>query len=301
MKILLLGRDGQVGWELERALAPLGTLVALGRAPAGTLGADLSDLDALARTIRETAPDVIVNAAAYTAVDDAEDEPERARRINAEAPEVLAREAAALRAVLVHYSTDYVFDGSGEAAWRETDTPAPLNTYGATKLAGEEAIRASDAAHLILRTSWVYSTRRRNFIRSMLRLAAQREKLQLVHDQIGAPTGAELIADVTAHALRHAASGAAQSGTYHLAAAGETSWHAYATFVIERARELGATLEVREIEPIPSAGFPTRAARPANSRLDCAALEAAFGLSLPDWRTGVARTVSELVDAETEG
>ncbi|OPZ06476.1 MAG: dTDP-4-dehydrorhamnose reductase [Alphaproteobacteria bacterium ADurb.BinA305] len=282
MKILLLGKNGQVGWELQRALAPVGTVVALDRGGADGLHGDLEDLDGIDRTVRSLAPDVIVNAAAYTAVDKAETDVERAQRINAEAPGVLARAAATVGALLVHYSTDYVFDGSGDTPWRENAPTAPLSVYGRSKLAGEEAIRAAGCRHLILRTSWVYAARGGNFARTMLRLAAERERLTVIADQLGAPTGAELIADVSAHALR--------------AEDGETSWHGYSRFVIETARELGVALKVEEIAPIATRDYPTAAARPLNSRLDTSRLRERFGLALPDWRDGVARMLREILD-----
>ena len=294
MKILLLGKNGQVGWEAQRALAPLGELVALDRHGSDGLCGDLEQVDALADTVRRLAPDVIVNAAAYTAVDKAEQEAERARAINADAVAMLARQAHELGALLVHYSTDYVFDGSGAQPWREDDAPAPLSVYGATKLAGEQAIRASGCEHLIFRTSWVYAARGGNFARTMLRLAAEREQLSVIDDQIGAPTGAELIADVSAHAIRSTLKDRSLCGTYHLAAAGQTSWHAYASFVIDHARRTGATLAVQKISPIPTANYPTPATRPLNSRLDTRRLRSRFGLHLADWRDGVARMLAEL-------
>ncbi|HNM55624.1 MAG TPA: dTDP-4-dehydrorhamnose reductase [Thauera aminoaromatica] len=296
MKILLLGKNGQVGWELQRALAPVGTVVALDRGGADGLHGDLEDLDGIDRTVRSLAPDVIVNAAAYTAVDKAETDVERAQRINAEAPGVLARAAATVGALLVHYSTDYVFDGSGDTPWRENAPTAPLSVYGRSKLAGEEAIRAAGCRHLILRTSWVYAARGGNFARTMLRLAAERERLTVIADQHGAPTGAELIADVSAHALRAEHADRSLGGTYHLAASGETSWHGYASFVIEQARKLGATLKAGEIAPIGTRDYPTAAARPLNSRLDTSRLRERFGLALPDWRDGVARMLREILD-----
>ena len=296
MKILLLGKNGQVGWELQRALAPVGTVVALDRGGADGLHGDLEDLDGIDRTVRSLAPDVIVNAAAYTAVDKAETDVERAQRINAEAPGVLARAAATVGALLVHYSTDYVFDGSGDTPWRENAPTAPLSVYGRSKLAGEEAIRAAGCRHLILRTSWVYAARGGNFARTMLRLAAERERLTVIADQLGAPTGAELIADVSAHALRAEHADRSLGGTYHLAAGGETSWHGYASFVIEQARKLGATLKAGEIAPIGTRDYPTAAARLLNSRLDTSRLRERFGLALPDWRDGVARMLREILD-----
>ena len=298
MRILLLGKNGQVGWELQRALAPLGEVVALDRHGEQGLCGDLADLDGLAATLRALAPDVIVNAAAYTAVDKAESEPELALRINGEAPGVLAREAARLGAWLVHYSTDYVFDGSGELPWCEEAPTGPLSSYGRSKLAGEAAIAASGARALVFRTSWVYAARGGNFAKTMLRLARERDQLRVIADQIGAPTGAELIADVTAHALRQAigsADGANLGGVYHLAAAGETSWFDYARFVLEQAERAGEVLKVgpEQIEAIPTSAYPTPAQRPLNSRLDTTRLRETFGLNLPDWRDGVARMLTE--------
>ncbi|AJE22094.1 dTDP-4-dehydrorhamnose reductase [Azotobacter chroococcum] len=298
MRILLLGKNGQVGWELQRALAPLGELVALDRHGERGLCGDLADLDALAATVREIAPDAIVNAAAYTAVDKAESEPELALRINGEAPGVLAREAARLGAWLVHYSTDYVFDGSGESPWREDAPTGPLSVYGRSKLAGELAIAASGARALVFRTSWVYAARGGNFAKTMLRLARERDQLRVIADQIGAPTGAELIADVTAHALRQAMGSADASplgGVYHLAAAGETSWFDYARFVLLQAEQAGEVLKVGhgQIEAIPTSAYPTPAQRPLNSRLDTTKLQETFGLHLPNWQDGVARMLTE--------
>lgn len=296
MKILLLGKNGQVGWELQRALAPLGVVVALDRAGADGLHGDLEDLDGLGRTVRSLAPDLIVNAAAYTAVDKAETDVERASRVNGEAPGVLAAGALEVGALLVHYSTDYVFDGSGDRPWHEDAPTGPLSVYGRTKLAGEDAIRASGCRHLIFRTSWVHAARGSNFARTMLRLAAERERLTVIADQIGAPTGADLIADVSAHAVRATAADPGLGGTYHLVADGATSWHGYARFVIDTARDLGVTLKVAEIAPIASRDYPTAAARPLNSRLDTQRLRSAFGLHLPDWRDGVARMLHEILD-----
>ena len=293
MKILLLGKNGQVGWELQRSLAPLGELVACGSAEA-----DLGDLPALSALVRRMRPQIIVNAAAHTAVDRCETEPERAMAINADAPGLLAREAALIDALLVHYSTDYVFDGSGSRPWAEADATGPLNIYGRSKLAGEEAIRASGCRHLILRTSWVYAARGGNFARTMLRLAGERESLNVIDDQIGAPTGAELIADVTAHTVRGVARRPDLAGTYHLAAAGATSWHGFATHVIEAARGMAArAVEVAPdaIHAVPSTAFATPVRRPLNSRLDCSKLERAFDLQLPDWRVGVDRLLAELL------
>ena len=296
MKILLLGKNGQVGWELQRSLSMLGELVALDSRSTGHCG-DLSDLDGLARTVQTVQPAVIVNAAAYTAVDKAESEPDRAHLINAEAPAVLAREAERRGAWLVHYSTDYVFDGSGKRPWTEGDAPAPINVYGASKLAGERNVASQCANHLIFRTSWVYAARGGNFAKTMLRLAKERDRLTVIDDQFGAPTGAELLADVTAHAIRAVLRDPALAGIYHLAAAGETNWNAYARFVLDTARELDPKLviQAQAVDPVPTTGFPTPAARPLNSRLDCSRLEAAFGLRLPPWQDGVARMLREIL------
>lgn len=299
MKILLLGKNGQIGWELQRSLAPLGELVALDRhstPPEGGPG-DLADPDGLRETVQRLRPDVIVNAAAHTAVDRAESEPELARAVNTLAPGALAEAAQATGALLVHYSTDYVFDGHGDAPWREDAATAPLSVYGTTKRDGEDLIRASGARHLILRTSWVYAARGSNFARTMLRLAQERERLTVIDDQWGAPTGAELIADVTAHAIRQARREPACAGTYHLSAAGETSWHGYACFVLDTARALkpGLVLQAQEVAPVPSSAFAAAARRPLNSRLDTARLRERFGLTLPHWQTGVRRMLAEIL------
>lgn len=296
MKILLFGKNGQVGWELQRALAPLGELVVLG-SDSSEFAADFSDPESLATTVRAVAPQWIVNAAAYTAVDRAESESDLARAINADAPGVLAREAASIGAHLVHYSTDYVFDGSGSTPWVEDAPTGPLGIYGATKLEGEEAIRRSGCLHLILRTSWVYAARGGNFAKTMLKLAQERDALKVIDDQIGAPTGADLLADVTAHAVRQATRQPEVCGTYHLAAAGHTSWHAYAVHVIEQARAQGRPIRVaREaIEAVPTSAFPTPARRPGNSRLDTRKLQQAFDLHLPSWQTGVDRMLAEVL------
>jgi dTDP-4-dehydrorhamnose reductase len=296
VKILLFGCNGQVGWELQRALAPLGEAVTLDF-DSKDFAADFTQPEALAATVRAVAPQIIVNAAAHTAVDKAETEPELARTINASAPAVLAREAQALGAWLVHYSTDYVFDGSGTTPWTEDAPSGPLSVYGHTKLEGEQAIRASDCHHLILRTSWVYAARGGNFARTMLRLAAERDRLSVIDDQIGAPTGAELLADVTAHALRSVLAQPGLGGTYHAVAGGHTSWHGYASHVIAFARAAGQPVRVKsqDIAAVPSSAFPTPAQRPRNSRLDTRKLQQSFGLSLPDWRTGVDRMLREVL------
>jgi len=297
MKILLFGKNGQVGWELQRSLAPLGELIALDFDSPGDLKADFTQPDTLAATVRAVQPDVIVNAAAHTAVDKAESEAELARAINASSPGVLAREAASLNAWLVHYSTDYVFDGSGDAPRSEDAPTNPLSVYGRTKLEGEELIRASGCPHLILRTSWVYAARGGNFARTMLRLAAEREQLKVIDDQIGAPTGADLLADVTAHALRTARQQPELGGTYHAVATGETSWHGYARFVIEWARQHGHAVKVapEAITALPTSAYPTAAKRPLNSRLSTAKLRSGFSLTLPAWELGVERMLNEVL------
>jgi dTDP-4-dehydrorhamnose reductase len=301
MKILLLGKNGQVGWELQRALAPLGNVIALDRQGAEGLCGDLAQLDALAASIRAVAPQVIVNAAAYTAVDKAEGDAEAARRINSEAPGVLAQEAARLGAWLVHYSTDYVFDGSGNSPWQESNATGPLSVYGHTKLAGETAIAASSAKALVFRTSWVYAARGNNFTKTMLRLAQERDTLNVVCDQIGAPTGADLIADVTALALRQvlsASDGAFLPSIYHLAAAGETSWHGYARFVLEQAQQKGMVLKVspEQIGAISTDAYPVPAPRPRNSRLNTTRLQHTFNVTMPPWQQGVQRMLNEILD-----
>jgi dTDP-4-dehydrorhamnose reductase len=292
MKIVVFGKSGQVGWELLRALDTIGEVISFGHVP----GADFTKTEELAATIRAIEPNVIVNAAAYTAVDKAEDEPELATLINAEAPRVLAREAAILGAWLIHYSTEYVFDGSGTIPWLETDVALPLNVYGASKLAGEQAIQTSGCQHLIFRTSWVYSARGKNFLKTILRLAMEQETLSIVDDQIGAPTGADLLADTTARAILAALGNPNLSGLYNVAAAGETSWHGYARFVIDLARQRSANLKVGSVFPVASAGFPAKAKRPLNSRLDTRKLRESFNIALPDWRQGVEHTIADVLE-----
>jgi dTDP-4-dehydrorhamnose reductase len=297
MKILLLGKNGQVGWELQRSLAPLGEVLALDSKSTGYCG-DLNDLEGIAATVRTYAPDVIVNAAAYISVDKAESEPAQAQRVNAEAVAVLAREAQLLGAWLVHYSTDYVFDGSSARPWQEADAVAPLSVYGASKLSGEQAIQASGCNHLIFRTSWVYAARGNNFAKTMLRLARERDSLSVIADQFGAPTSAELLADVTAHAVRSAMAKPELAGLYHLAAGGETTWHSYARFVLEQAAAAGIALKVapQQVAAIATSAYPTAAQRPLNSRLNTDKLQQAFALQLPDWQAGVARMLSETLE-----
>ncbi len=296
MRILLLGKNGQVGWELQRSLAPLGELIALDRHSTDYCG-DLSQPDAVAQTVKTLKPTVIVNAAAYTAVDKAETETELAYTINAKAPEALAQAAKQTGAWLVHYSTDYVFNGSGNQAWQETDAVAPLSVYGQSKLAGEQAIQAAEGLHLIFRTSWVYAARGNNFAKTMLRLAKERDQLSVINDQIGAPTGAELLADVTAHAIRSGLQKPELSGLYHLAAAGETSWYDYARYVLDYARQRDIELKIAEnaISAIPTRAYPTPAQRPLNSRLNIEKLQNQFDLKLPDWQLGVERMLAEVL------
>ena len=295
MKILLLGKNGQLGWELQRSLAPLGDVVALSSASTDYCG-DLNNLSGLTQTIRDIAPDIIVNAAAYTAVDKAETDNDSARAVNALAPALLAQEAKRSGAWLIHYSTDYVFDGSGETPWKETDSTGPLSAYGKTKLEGEQAIQASECKHLIFRTSWVYAARGANFAKTMLRLAQEREQLNVINDQFGAPTGAELLADVSAHCVRHAMQHHEVSGLYHLAASGVTSWYEYARYAIEFARNAGIQIKVSPdaIKPIPTSAYPLPAPRPTNSRLATQQIQTTFGLTLPHWQTGVSRMLSEV-------
>ena len=295
MKILLLGKGGQVGWELQRSLAPLGELIALEFDSTDYCG-DFTNLTGLANTVRQVKPDVIVNAAAHTAVDKAESEPELVRTINAIAPGVLADEAEKLGAWLIHYSTDYVFDGSGTTPWKETDATGPLGVYGQTKLEGEQAV-ARCTRHLIFRTSWVYAAHGANFAKTMLRLAKERDELKVIADQFGAPTGAELLADVTAQAIRTTQDKPELAGLYHLVAGGETSWYDYAQFVIAFAKQSGETIRVTPdaIKPIPTTDYPTPAKRPLNSRLDTTKLKTTFDLQLPDWRDGVRRVLTEIL------
>ena len=303
MNILLLGSGGQVGWELQRALAPLGAVQAFdahtpGPDVASHLRADFTQPEQVLELIRVVQPDVIVNAAAHTAVDKAESEPELARQINALTPALIATEAARLGALLVHYSTDYVFDGSGKHPRDEASPPEPLSVYGRTKLEGEQAIQASGCRHLIFRTSWVYGARGGNFARTMLRLAAERDELNVIDDQIGAPTGADLLADVTAHAIRHVGAGHEDAlGLYHLVASGQTSWHAYASFVIEWARAAGEPIRVASdaVRALGTIDYPTPARRPLNSRLCTDKLQQVFGLTLPPWQQGVSRMLTEIL------
>ncbi|MBS0484737.1 MAG: dTDP-4-dehydrorhamnose reductase [Proteobacteria bacterium] len=294
-KILLFGKKGQVGWELQRSLAPLGELIALHSTSTDFCG-DLTDLAGVRQTIRKIAPDIIVNAAAYTAVDKAESEPELAHALNAEAPGVIASEAKQQNAWLVHYSTDYVFNGHGDQPFVETDATEPLNTYGKTKLQGEKNIQASGCLHLIFRTSWVYSANGNNFIKTILRLAQQRDKLTVVNDQIGSPTGAELIADITALALLMTKHNPEISGLYHLTASGSTSWYEFAKYILESAESANLPLKIKStaLQPIASSDFPSAAQRPFNSRLSSLKLAKTFDLMLPAWQCGVKRALTEI-------
>lgn len=296
MKILLFGANGQVGHELRRALAPLGDIVCTTRSGllAGATRCEVADFDtpkSLPPLIERVAPDVVVNAAAYTAVDKAESEPGAAFRANAESPGEIARACARCNALLVHYSTDYVFDGTGTRPYREDDPVSPLGVYGESKLAGEEAIRASGARHMIFRTAWVYADHGRNFLLTMLRLGTEREELRVVADQIGTPTPAALIADVTSQVLAHQPQ---VSGTWHLTASGQTSWHGFAEAIFDRA--LGAGLIHRRplVVPIKTIEYPTPARRPAYSCLDNSRLRDDFGVVFPDWRNGLDRILGQL-------
>jgi dTDP-4-dehydrorhamnose reductase len=298
MKILLLGRNGQLGWQLQRSLAPLGEVIALASQaqdnPNQWCG-DLANLEGLRQTVRALAPDLVVNAAAYTAVDKAQTDTEQAYAVNALGPAVLAEETLRLGAWLAHYSTDYVFDGSGTRSWRESDACAPLSVYGASKRQGELEV-ARNPRHLILRTSWVYAARGSNFAKTMLRLGAERDELRVIDDQMGAPTGAELLADASAIALRQAMAQPALAGLYHCAASGQTSWHGYAQFVFQEARALGIPVRVTQerLVPIKSAEYPVAAPRPLNSRLDCAKIADVFSIYLPSWQLGVRRILQEI-------
>ncbi|EPM3638213.1 dTDP-4-dehydrorhamnose reductase [Enterobacter roggenkampii] len=294
MKILLIGKNGQVGWELQRSLATLGDVVAVDYFD-NTLCGDLSNPQGIAQTIQTVKPDVIVNAAAHTAVDKAETEQELSRLLNADSVEVIAKESAKLGALLIHYSTDYVFNGEGTHYRNEDEQTGPLNVYGETKLAGELAVAKHNARHFIFRTSWVYATRGANFAKTMLRLAKEKEKLSIINDQFGAPTGAELLADATAIAIRTAVNNQKLFGTYHLVASGETTWFDYAQYVFSIAKELGETLSLKEVIGVDTSAYPTPARRPHNSRLSNKKFQTAFEVKLPDWKVGVKRVVTEIL------
>jgi dTDP-4-dehydrorhamnose reductase len=295
MNILLTGKNGQVGFELQRALAPLGTVHAVGSADC-----DLSDADALRALIQSVKPQLIVNPAAYTAVDRAESEPEKARAVNTVAPGVMGEEAKRLGAAVIHFSTDYVFDGTQATPYAESDAVGPQSVYGQTKLDGERALAQVTPHHIILRTSWVVGAHGGNFAKTMLRLAADRDELKVVADQFGAPTSAALLADVTAHLARQIQREGAAGfpfGTYHLAAAGETSWHEYAQFVIGEAINAGKAIKAtpERVLPIPAAAYPTPAKRPQNSRLNTSKIQRTFGLELPHWRSGVSHILQQIL------
>jgi dTDP-4-dehydrorhamnose reductase len=296
MKLLLLGCNGQVGWELQRSLLPLGEVIPCDFDLSPDRRADFSNPSAVADLVARVRPDVIVNSAAYTAVDKAESEAELARLINSTTVGAIAEQAKKRGALLVHYSTDYVFDGSGKSPRDELAPTGPLSVYGVTKLEGENLIRASGCRHVIMRTSWVYAARGHNFIKTMLRLAGERETLSVIDDQIGAPTGAELLADVTAHVIRSLSEGRGEEGTFHCVAKGETSWFGYARFIIEWARINGQTIKVTSegVQPISTAQYPTPAARPLNSRLSTDKLARVFALGLPYWHFGVERMLREI-------
>ncbi|ELY4482807.1 dTDP-4-dehydrorhamnose reductase [Cronobacter turicensis] len=292
MNILLFGKSGQVGWELQRALAPLGHVIALDFNSEDYCG-DFSNPEGVAETVRRIKPDVIVNAAAHTAVDKAEAERDFAQLLNATSVEAIAREAAKTNAWVIHYSTDYVFPGTGETPWCESDATAPLNVYGETKLAGERAVQNFCLNHLIFRTSWVYAGKGNNFAKTMLRLAKERESLSVINDQYGAPTGAELLADCTAHAIRVALAKPEVAGLYHLVASGVTTWYDFAALVFDEARKAGITLKLTDLQPVPTSAYPTPARRPQNSRLNTLKFQQQFGLVLPQWDMGVKRMLEE--------
>jgi len=296
MRILLIGKNGQVGWELQRSLPPLGEVVAF-----DFPDVDLGNPKSLPAVVRYVKPQVIVNAAAYTAVDKAENEPELASCVNGDSVGVLAREAAENGAWMVHYSTDYVFDGTGTRPWTERDATNPVNAYGRSKLLGEQQLAASGCRHLLFRTSWVYAARGHNFVRTILKLAAERDSLRVIADQFGVPTPAELLADVTALAIRQVCAsgttGESLAGPYHLVPRGETTWHGIAVAAVEAALVTGAALKLTpsSIAAIPASEYPLPAPRPANSRLSVDRVEEAFGIRCPDWRAHLARIVTELL------
>lgn len=294
MKILLLGKNGQVGWELQRSLAPLGEVISLDRNGLNQWCGDLSKPDQIYQTIVDIAPNVVVNASAYTAVDLAETEQDMANLINYVAVGKIAEACTQIKALLVHYSTDYVFDGEGTSIFNETDVLKPLNAYGQTKALGEQAIQNAQCNYLIFRTSWVFAQKGKNFLKTMLTLSQQREELSVIDDQIGAPTSAELIADVSAHAIVQTLRDQTKIGIYHLVASGETSWFEYANYIFEQAKNLGVNLAIQQVNPIPTAAYPTPAKRPHNSRLNNQKIQHAFQIYLPDWKVHVQRTLIEV-------
>ena len=301
MKILLLGKNGQVGWELQRALQPLGEVIALDRQmnPEGWCG-DVANFAEISKTFEQIRPDVVVNATAYTAVDKAESDAEQAHLINCLAVRHLAEECKKNGALLIHYSTDYVFDGTGVLAWKEDDQTAPVNLYGQTKRDGELALEQSGAPFLNFRTCWVYAVRGNNFIKTMLKLAQMKEELNIIQDQVGVPTGAALIADVTAQAIRYYVLQSSEQkqalhGHYHLAPKGETTWYDYAQFIFVQAQEQGLVLTLKQVNPIETKAYPTPAKRPLNSRLNTDKLQQNFKLHLPNWQQGVAQVLEEIL------
>lgn len=294
MKILLIGKNGQVGWELQRSLSVLGEVVAVDYFDQELCG-DLTNPQGIAQTIRTVQPDVVVNAAAHTAVDEAESDKELAQLLNADSVAVIAKETAAQNALLVHYSTDYVFNGEGSHYRLEDEQTGPLNVYGETKLAGELAVITHNMRHFIFRTSWVYATRGSNFARTMLRLGKEKETLSIIKDQYGAPTSAELLADCTAIAIREAINNHSLYGTYHLVASGETTWYDYAQYIFSTARDLGESLSINEVKGIDTSAYPTPAKRPHNSRLSNKKFQTVFSVRIPDWKVNVKRTVTEIL------
>jgi len=297
-RIVLLGTNGQLGYELAGRLSALGELHTFDRN-----GLDLTNTEQIHKTIRTIKPHLIVNAAAYTAVDKAEQEPELARQINTLAPRILAEEAKRCNALLVHYSTDYVFDGRGDLAWTEDQPTAPLNVYGQTKRAGELAIAATGCAHLIFRTSWVYGVHGANFVKTMLRLARERSELSIVDDQIGAPTSAQAITDTSIEILKQGQHAFYKhfleySGVYHLVCAGETSWYGFAQQIFSEARKYGEKLALQDVQPIPASRFPTPASRPMNSRMNTEKIQTRFAVSLPDWQSSLARCFPQILSAD---
>ena len=301
MKILLLGKNGQVGWELQRALQPLGHLIALDRSvnEDGFCG-DIANFSAIEDALAQIQPDIIVNAAAYTAVDKAESEKELADLINHKAVAHLAQLCQQQNILLVHYSTDYVFEGTGIAPWTEDAPKQPVNHYGQTKLDGEYALEKSQARFINFRTCWVYGAHGNNFIKTMLKLAQTKEELSIIQDQVGVPTGAALIADVTAQALRYYTLQPTNlqqqlHGHYHLAPAGETTWYDYANYIFEQARQCGVVLAIQKVNSIATSAYPTPARRPLNSRLNTQKLQQAFKLHMPEWKQGVAQVINEIL------
>jgi dTDP-4-dehydrorhamnose reductase len=299
MRIMLTGANGQVGWELARSLMPLGEVIALDRSRC-----DLSRPETISNVVQAIKPDVIVNAAAYTLVDKAEEEEALATTINSTSVGVIAEEARKLEALLIHYSTDYVFDGTKPESYTEEDIPNPINVYGRSKLAGEKAIVQSACDYLILRTTWVYAARGKNFLRTMLRLAQERDELSIVADQYGAPTWARNIADATTHVLTAAQqerqAGEFSSGTYHLCASGKTTWHGFSSAIIERAKQLSTagSIKTERVLPIATDDYPLPASRPENSQMDSSSLTARFGIIMPDWHHAMKLCIDEVLDAQ---